>query len=356
MVMLFWLTITIIMLTSMLVLFFAANRSTDTRSAVASDKSLYNARLKEIDSDIRLGRLDEQSAEAARTEEARKLLRLSAQEDADDNNRRTNNNFTMLAALVFLPIFSISLYLAIGEPEYKPQTQVADTGEPTVEALLVAAEKRLKEAPDDLQGWKVVAPVYMRLERYQDAERAYQNIIRLDGRSPQNLASLAEANVIRHSGLVTNPALKLFNEVISSQPNNPVARYHIGLAAYQANKFPEAKLIWQGMLDKAKGNEAWVPVVRNSLSSIETGQNSSAPLKLNEEQQELVAGMVEGLAERLKETPNDHEGWKRLIRAYTVLGDEPSAKAAYKTAVETFADDQEYAAELRRILEGGRVQ
>jgi cytochrome c-type biogenesis protein CcmH len=42
--------------------------------------------------------------------------------------------------------------------------------------------------------------------------------------------------------------------------------------------------------------------------------------------------MVEGLAERLKDEPDDADGWRRLARAYEVLGESEKAKDALAQA------------------------
>jgi cytochrome c-type biogenesis protein CcmH len=42
----------------------------------------------------------------------------------------------------------------------------------------------------------------------------------------------------------------------------------------------------------------------------------------------MIRGMVEGLAQRLEENPNDRDGWLRLARAWTVLGEAEKARAA----------------------------
>ena len=39
----------------------------------------------------------------------------------------------------------------------------------------------------------------------------------------------------------------------------------------------------------------------------------------------MIRGMVERLAERLKRDGSDVEGWLRLVRAYTVMGDRERA-------------------------------
>jgi cytochrome c-type biogenesis protein CcmH len=51
-----------------------------------------------------------------------------------------------------------------------------------------------------------------------------------------------------------------------------------------------------------------------------------------EQRAKMIRGMVEGLAARLKATPDDLAGWLRLGRAYTVLGDHAKAAEAYGRA------------------------
>lgn len=52
-----------------------------------------------------------------------------------------------------------------------------------------------------------------------------------------------------------------------------------------------------------------------------------------EERQEMIRGMVEGLAERLEENPGDLAGWLRLGRAQAVLGELDKSADAYGRAV-----------------------
>jgi cytochrome c-type biogenesis protein CcmH len=46
------------------------------------------------------------------------------------------------------------------------------------------------------------------------------------------------------------------------------------------------------------------------------------------DRQQMIRGMVDGLAARLDGEPGDVEGWLRLIRAYKVLGDDARASEA----------------------------
>lgn len=57
------------------------------------------------------------------------------------------------------------------------------------------------------------------------------------------------------------------------------------------------------------------------------------------DQQAMIKSMVAKLADRLAQNPNDAEGWIRLMRSYTVLQDQTSAKAALEKALAAFASD-----------------
>lgn len=52
-----------------------------------------------------------------------------------------------------------------------------------------------------------------------------------------------------------------------------------------------------------------------------------------------IAGMVEGLAARMKERPDDAKGWTMLARSYTVLGRFADALPAYARAIELLPKD-----------------
>ena len=52
----------------------------------------------------------------------------------------------------------------------------------------------------------------------------------------------------------------------------------------------------------------------------------------------MIRGMVDGLAGKLEDQPNDPDGWIQLIRSRLVLQEPDKARAALVRAVEVFAD------------------
>lgn len=55
----------------------------------------------------------------------------------------------------------------------------------------------------------------------------------------------------------------------------------------------------------------------------------------------MIAGMVEGLAARLAENPEDAEGWRMLARSQTVLGDNAKAAEAFRALLARVDGDGE---------------
>lgn len=66
--------------------------------------------------------------------------------------------------------------------------------------------------------------------------------------------------------------------------------------------------------------------------------------------QAQIADMVERLSARMKDSPEDAEGWAMLGRSYSVLGRHPEALAAYEKAVKLRKDDAQLLADYADSL------
>jgi cytochrome c-type biogenesis protein CcmH len=70
-----------------------------------------------------------------------------------------------------------------------------------------------------------------------------------------------------------------------------------------------------------------------------------------------ISVMAERLAARLKDQPNDAQGWAILARSYDVMGNLPDALVAYKKALALMPDDQalltDYAKAVAKANQGG---
>jgi len=206
----------------------------------------------------------------------------------------------------------------------------------------------------------LIAPVYLRLGRFDDAVQARKRSLLLNGESATRQADLGEAEAAAADGIVTADARAAFERAVALDPHESKARYFLGLAAEQDGRAKDAAAIWRSLLADAPSGAAWASFVRGALARVtgappgegEAGPTASdvaAAANMSEQaRREMISGMVARLADRLRDNGADVDGWLRLVRAYTVLGDRDKARSAAADARRALADHPE---DLRRIDE-----
>ena len=109
----------------------------------------------------------------------------------------------------------------------------------------------------------------------------------------------------------------------------------------QASRQPVGRLWAVAVLVPLAGVALYVTIGRPDLASGPVAQArgpTAADMRRAanmspQERAQMIRGMVEGLAARLKENPNDFAGWMRLGRAWSVLRQWTKAAAAYRQAL-----------------------
>lgn len=348
------------------VLWSLAGRAGDLR--LGTDVAVYRDQLDEIERDRASGLIADPEAVAARVEVSRRLI-AAADERASSTalgattawRRRT----VALVALIGLPLGTLGLYLALGSPSLPDQPLArrlaAARGSQSVDGLIVQVESHLERNPDDARGWEVIAPIYARLGRFEDAVKARRNVLRLDGQTAEHEAALGEALVLAANGVVTAEAKSAFESAIGLVAGNPQARYFLGLAAEQDGNPSQAAAAWRALIADGPPDAPWMDFVRGALSRVERGAAPPAPTEEQvaaaaelapDERIAMIRGMVARLSERLGRNGADVEGWLRLVRSYVVLGEPEKAKAAASEARRALASDPDKLRRLDELVKG----
>ena len=308
------------------------------RAEPGREAQFYRAQLDEIARDVERGVLPESEAAAARAEAARRLFAVTDNVEAASPAGATGRRrAAAIAAFVVAPAVALGVYARIGQPDLPDAplaARKADLGAPGgVEAAMAKIEAHLMKAPNDRRGWEVLAPIYMRMGRFEDAAGAYKQMIRLGLDNLQTHADFGEALIARSDGVVTAEA----RVEMSKAPDLPMARFYLALAAEQDGKTEEAKAAYQALAPQAKGDAPWMQGLRARLAAL-TGAAASTPppsddaAAFSPEQRKMIEGMVAGLAERLATKGGGAAEWVRLIRAYSVLKEPDKAREALASA------------------------
>jgi cytochrome c-type biogenesis protein CcmH len=325
-----------------------------------SDLAVYRDQLEEIQRDRAAGQIGDVEAEAAKVEVSRRLIGAADAQAATPGpvpaaTATWHRRLVAIIAVVILPLGVGGLYLKVGSPDLPGQAlmaRAADVPNQSIDRLVLQVEAHLEANPEDARGWDVIAPVYLRLGRFDDAVKARRNLLRLAGETAERQADLGEALVGTANGIVTAEARTAFERAVALNAQDVKGRYFLGLAAEQDGHRADAVSIWRGMVESAPADAPWVGFVRQELARLGGGpgpDDLAAAADMGPEQRmAMIRGMVAKLSDRLHHDGTDLEGWLRLVRSYMVLGERDKARAAAGEARHALASDPE---KLRRIDE-----
>ena len=339
------------------------------------DVAVYADQLRELKTDVERGVLSADQETQARLEIERRVLDADASQTIL-GKRSGSPLFSAVGAsilLAFIPGFSLGIYLWRGSPEVPsqfaeipPVTAETPGQAPEVGVAVEELVARLREQPDNLDGWLLLGRSYIVLGRHSEAVRAYREAAGLAPGDATVQSRLGESMVMAAEGFVTPAAREFFAVALGVEPRDPAARYYLALAAAQDGDLQAAFDGWRALAVDASADSPWLGDVRerliglagelgldadDALAGIAAGpatvqaagrgpsqEDLEAAAEMTPAQrQAMIRGMVEGLAARLEENPNDPEGWLRLAQSYEVLGEpgkaaEARARARAQTA------------------------
>lgn len=328
-----------------------------------SQRDHFSKQLAEIEKDVHMERISLAEAAAAKAELAREVLRFE-QTEGPANPKSTKNlekNATenspilpllpavSLLSLLFVVGATFGAYFYLGNPSLPANPLASRTDKPVEELSLDAAvaliEERLRQSPEDVQGWKTVAPVYMRMARFQDASNAFAKVNELSTPTAETLTDQAEALLMLSNGHGDAETMGLLTRATLLDENHVRSRFYLAGQASEKQDWPKAELLWSELLELSTGAESWVSAAERGLEIAQAGgitsptqpnaqqQNGIDGLGLDDEQKELVQNMVSGLASRLYDEGGTVEEWTRLVRSRLVLTDRKSAQTDYELGV-----------------------
>ncbi len=374
--MLFWIISALLTVVVAVVLLSPLMRASARASLYdEGEAAVYRDQLRELERDKAAGLISADDADYARAEIGRRLLAIAgraktggeaaepSEASAARSGGRRRHTFSQAFILLCLPVIGLAGYLEIGSPGSPDSPLAARIENPgdDVDLLVAKVEQHLASNPGDGNGWNVLAPVYFRIGRLDDAELAYRNAIRILGPDAERMNGLGETLVLRSDGIVTADAQMAFQAALKIEPNNPRADFYLALALEQSGRRAEALAAFQDIAKASPPTAPWMQLVNQHIAANSTGVplanapavsaqstapaapgNPSADDIANAQQMseadrgEMIRGMVASLDARLKEDPNNFEGWMRLVRSYALLKDKAQAEVALKDGLKAF--------------------
>lgn len=372
-----WMILTLMTVLAAVGLAIPLVRRRDAQRAERSDAvAVLKDQLGEIEAQAASGAIAEPEAEALKGDLKRRVLAEGRKAEAPA--RPLPERTLLIVALGVVAVVTLAgtgLYLKIGRPEVAakpalggdvPAAASADHPQGDVNAMIAMLETQMAQRPDNAEGWRMLGWSYLQTGRNGEAAVAYGKAVALDPTNAEYLSAQGEATVLSQQGQVTPAAEGIFKRAVAADPADPRARYYLAVAKDQRGEHEAAMNDWIALIQSAPPDAPWAQEVRTFVEKVAadrkldisgrlppatmaqgaagpqprgpTAQQMAESQSMSEgDRQQMIQGMVSGLAERLKQNPRDRAGWERLMRARMVLGQTGEAAAAYRDASRVFA-------------------
>ena len=175
------------------------------------------------------------------------------------------------ALLLALGAGGVAMYRSQQEPT-PAAGQLAAAGEvqPTVDEVIARLEARLKENPQDAEGWRMLGWSYFQTERFAEAATAMKRATTLDPKNAEYFSMLGEALVMasKDGGGLPPDAKAAFDTALVLDPKDARARYFRAVALDLDGKHTEALDGWFALLDDTPADAPYADDVRDVIRNV----------------------------------------------------------------------------------------
>ena len=155
-----------------------------------------------------------------------------------------------------LPLAAAALYAGITSfPWRNPQAAAAappghdGANNASMDEVTRQLEARLKDNPNDAEGWSMLGRTYLVTGRADKAAEAYAKALAIVGdKNPALRLDYAEALIVGKDPAAQDQAKKIVDAALAADENNLKALWYSGVLAYQAEDKETAKARWTKLL------------------------------------------------------------------------------------------------------------
>ena len=228
---------------------------------LAENVRIFREHLVELENNLASQAIDEKQFAQLKLELERNLLDDEVSMRA--RNTRSSHKLGVKAVLAFCvllliggivfyqkrgnadDVFIYSLQNQKNQKDYEDMVQSLNPDPSRARDLIEKYQERLKDKPDSLQYWFLLARTQMEIGSYADAVKSYQEVLTRDAKSAMVMGELAQAMFLRDGNQMTPPVADLARNAYTLDPKNTMALGLLGIEAYGRKDYRETIRYWQ---------------------------------------------------------------------------------------------------------------
>jgi cytochrome c-type biogenesis protein CcmH len=173
-------------------------------------------------------------------------------------NTQPYNRLAQLGLFIFVPVVAVVFYAYLGQPDLiegaKEQAAAGHTsadGETqlgSVEDMVAKLAERLKNDPNNAEGWFMLARSYMSLNRYKEAVAALEKTNELVPDNPVVMLRYADALTMLRGGQMSGKPFELVKRAVELSPDNQTGLWLIGMGYEEQGAYKKAISYWNKLM------------------------------------------------------------------------------------------------------------
>jgi cytochrome c-type biogenesis protein CcmH len=269
---LFWTLCAALLLAAVLFVALPLWRKTSSNNDVLRDAAnlgILRDQATELEVDLRNGLLTQDAYEQGKSELQSRLIEEVKITEQPARPPRNPAKVLAIVLAVMLPLFSVLLYLTLGNTDaLSPQEMIVadDNGVIHSEEALQRLEKKVKRLAKNPTDWWMLARTYTELKRFPEAVTAYERLVVLVPNEAQLWANYADVYAMAHGQTLQGEEVtKLLNKALELDANNTTALALSGSAAMEHGDYATAITRWQTLIDQLGPDSQDIQVYRGGI-------------------------------------------------------------------------------------------
>jgi cytochrome c-type biogenesis protein CcmH len=323
--------------------------------------AVHRRQLAELDELATRGLIAGDDLAAARAEAARRLLNAAETAPPVERPGSPAVRRVLAAVSVAVGLAALGLYLLVGRaglPDQPYQARLtgwlaeakSPQGRLTLPEAVAVLRSMVARRPEDPTGWYRLGQLQMQAGEAGEASRAFARAARLSPKTPDFEIAYGMAVMAYSEGKVTADALAAFRRALALDPASGPARYFIGRSRIADGDVKGGLDDWRALAGSLPAGDPNHASLLTEIAQVEQAgglpppaADTVAPPQAQAAapgaggQQAFIHAMVDRLAKRLQASPDDPDGWARLVRSYGVLKDAAAQDKALARARQLFA-------------------
>ncbi len=276
------------------------NESQEQIERQAANITIYRDQLAELERDLRDDTLSREQYGSSKQELQKRMLQDVSENGESVTHLVPTSRHGVVAGIIVtlvIPLAAIYLYLVIGDTRgLLPQSQLANAtqfsqngaggeeGHIDISSMVESLAARLRENPEDIEGWVMLGRSYAIMERFDDASATYAKLVQMVPDNPQFLSDYADMLAMINNGSLLGKPAEMIARALAIDPNFPKALALAGTLEFEQDKFDQAIVYWERLLSAIPADSRLHKSVSDSIVQAKSlamrGKGESAPVQL----------------------------------------------------------------------------